>query len=247
MAIAAAPPPIPAEALRWHRCQRVRGHGVASGTAPGSPYPAGTIALQIPHFARLGLDLSSCHPGTLNLRVPGGRWLLRQPAWHVERLAWTTLHPPETFSFWPCLLRWRQPSSCPAVTCHQPAAPVAGWIYRPDPATKERHHQPDDQLEVLAPWIEAVGHDAALELELELGVDGRHCRLIEPVRLRSRLLEFLKFRVLAAQEGFFAGFDGAEGATALRRWLGSQGCAELLDLEDAELLGVLHTARQLYT
>jgi hypothetical protein len=50
---------IPPHALRWHRCQRVSGHGVASGQAAASPYPAGTIALQSPHFASLGLDLSS--------------------------------------------------------------------------------------------------------------------------------------------------------------------------------------------
>jgi hypothetical protein len=239
MAAAPADPhPIPAAALRWHRCQRVRGHGVASGTAADSPYPAGTIALQAPHFARLGLDLSGCHPGTLNLRVAGGRWQLRQPAWHVEHLAWTPLHPPETFSFWPCLLRWSPPAAGP-----QLPGPVAGWIYRPDPATKERHHQPEDQLEVLTPWIEAVQQCAVLEL----GVDSRRCRLIEPARLRSRLLEFLKFRVLAAQESFFSGFEGEAAAPALRRWLASQGCADLLDLEDGELLAVLDTARQLYT
>jgi hypothetical protein len=228
---------IPADALRWHRCQRVHGHGVASGQAAGSPYPAGTIALQAPHFARLGFDLCGCHPGTLNLRVPGGRWQLRHPVWHVEHLRWTALHPPETFSFWPCLLRWSPLPSNP-----QPQPPVAGWIYRPDPATKQRHVQPDDQLEVLAPWIAAVDQGASLEL----GVDGRHCRLIQPARQRSRLLEFLKFRVLAAQEQFFADFQGPGAPEALRRWLDSQGCVDGLGLADDELLAVLQTARQLY-
>jgi hypothetical protein len=242
MAAASAAATIPAEALRWHRCQRVRGHGVASGQAATSPYPAGTIALQTPHFARLGLDLSGCHPATLNLRVPGGRWRLRHPAWHVERLHWTPLHPPETFSFWPCLLGW-QPLPCGSPEEGQaPAPPVAGWIYRPDPATKARHFQPADQLEVLAPWIPAVEQGA----RLELGVDSRHCRLIQPARLRSRLLEFLKFRVLAAQDGFFGEFQGPGAAPALRRWLRSQGCADLLELDDDELLAVLESARRLY-
>ncbi|MFO8238078.1 MAG: hypothetical protein R6U00_07485 [Prochlorococcaceae cyanobacterium] len=239
--MAAGPPTpeglIPPEALRWHRCLRVRGHGVASGQAAASPYPAGTIALQSPHFARLGLDLSACHPATLNLRVPGGRWQLQQPAWHVERLRWTSLHPPETFSFWPCLLRWPATPSCPG-----PQAPLAGWIYRPDPATKARHHQPSDQLEVLAPWIGAVEQG----LPLELGVDGRHCRLIPTAALRGRVLEFLKFRVLAAQDRFFTGFQGPEAASALRRWLVSQGCGDGLELDDGELLAVLQTARELY-
>jgi hypothetical protein len=57
-------------------------------------------------------------------------------------------------------------------------------------------------LELLAPWIPGL-HPGA---ELELGVDPRRCRLIDPVRLRARLLEFLKFRVLAAQEEFFEAF-----------------------------------------
>lgn len=228
---------IPSEALRWHRCQRVSGHGVASGQAAASPYPAGTIALQSPHFARLGLDLSGCHPGTLNLRVPGGRWQLQHPAWHFERLRWTSLHPPETFSFWPCLLGWQPTASCP-----QPQPPVSGWIYRPDPATKARHHQSADQLEVLAPWIGVV----QLGVPLELGVDGRHCRLIPTAALRGRVLEFLKFRVLAAQEQFFAGFQGPEAASALRHWLACQGCADGRELDDTELLAVLQRARELY-
>ena len=240
MAAGSAAVTIPAEALRWHRCQRVRGHGVASGQAPASPYPAGTIALQTPHFARLGLDLSGCHPATLNLRVPGGHWQLQRPSWHVERMRWTPLHPPETFSFWPCLLRW-QPLPCGSPGEAQ-AQPVAGWIYRPDPATKTRHFQPADQLEVLSPWIAAVDQGA----RLELGVDGRHCRLIETARLRSRLLEFLNFRVLAAQEQFFAEFQGPGAAASLRRWLAARGCREGLELDDGELLAVLQTARRLY-
>lgn len=228
---------IPPHALRWHRCQRVSGHGVASGQAAASPYPAGTIALQSPHFARLGLNLSSVYPGTLNLRVPGGRWQLQHPAWHIEHLRWTSLHPPETFSFWPCLLRW--PPSRP---CSAQSPPLAGWIYRPDPATKARHHQPTDQLEVLAPWIEALEQ----ELPLQLGVDGRHCRWIPTAALRARVLEFLKFRVLAAQESFFTGFQGPEAASALRRWLARQGCSAARELDDCELLAVLQAARELY-
>ncbi len=232
---------IPPHALRWHRCQRVRGHGVASGQAAASPYPAGTIALQSPHFARLGLDLSSLYPGTLNLRVPGGRWQLQLPAWHIERLRWTSLHPPETFSFWPCLLRWPTGSPSPG-PCPSPPPPLAGWIYRPDPATKARHHQPADQLEVLAPWIGALEQG----LPLELGVDDRHCRWIPTAAQRGRVLEFLKFRVLAAQESFFTGFQGPEAATALRRWLARQGCREGSELDDSELLAVLQAARALY-
>ena len=174
-----APPAIPVEHLRWHRCRRRTGHGVASGRAADSPYPAGSIGLQRPLLARLGLDLGDCFNGTLNLGVDAGVWSLSEPAVRVEHLAWTPLHPPETFSFWPCLLRW------PAA-----ARPLAGWIYRPHPETKQAHHQPADQLEVLLPFIADL---PALESEppgLELGVDGRHCRLLEVLQTSSdRVLE----------------------------------------------------------
>ncbi len=47
--------------LRWHAAVLVQGHGVASGKAV-SPYPKGTIEMQLPFFAALGLDLSSYWP-----------------------------------------------------------------------------------------------------------------------------------------------------------------------------------------
>jgi hypothetical protein len=224
-----------AERWCWHRCRLVAGHGVASGQASASPYPAGTIALQSPHFQRAGLDLGACFPGTLNLAFPGGAWRLREPSWHVPALRWTDRHPPETFSFWPCALRWSGA-----------AAPVEGWIYWPHPETKQRHFQPPDRLEVLAPWIPGI----ASAQELELGVDGRRCRLLHPARLRARLLEFLKFRVLAAQEEFFAAFGGAEptpdALAALRHWLSSQNFRSAEDLSDGDLRTTLVQARHLY-
>ena len=226
-------PPISAAALRWHRGLLVAGHGVASGRAADSPYPAGTIALQRPHFAALGLDLADCHPGTLNLSFPGGLWRLSQPAFQVEQLAWTHLHPPETFSFWPCRLRLE-------------GAETAGWIYWPHPETKERHFQEPDRLEILAPFLQGLAPGIALEL----GVDGRRCRLVQPARLKARLLEFLKFRVLAAQEQFFTTLgpadQPAEVAEGLRTWLAEVNWRDALDLSDADLLATLEMARRLY-
>jgi hypothetical protein len=225
-------PIVPApETPVWHRCRLVSGHGVASGRAPDCPYPGGSIALQLPQFARQGLDLSGCHRGTLNLAFAGGRWCLRQPSWCFEQLRWTDRHPPETFSFWPVLLRW----------CAGPD-PVPGWLYRPHPETKRAHHQPQDRLEVLAPWIEGIAEMQGLEL----GVDGRRCRLVQPATLSARLLEFLKFRVLAAQACFFEAFAAPDGLAVFRRWLADQGGPGALDLTDAELLAVLEQARRLY-
>ena len=51
----------------WLTGRLCAGHGVASGTSNDSPYPDGTIRMQFPVFQSLGLDLSDCYFGTLNL------------------------------------------------------------------------------------------------------------------------------------------------------------------------------------
>lgn len=214
--------------LRWWEGELVAGHGVASGRANDSPYPAGTIQLQRPHFAAAGIDLSPFEPATLNLAFRGGRWRLRQPDHHVEQLRWTDRHPPETFSFWRCQLR----------RSGAQAAPLAALIYVPHPETKRAHLQPEGLLELLAPPLGPVTPGE----RFQLGVDPRRCTLLQPARLRARLLEFLKFRVLAAQESFFHHHDPAQ----LRAWL-AQHWPEACDLSDGELAATLDQARQLYT
>ena len=66
-------------------------------------------------------------------------------------------------------------------------------------------------------------------------------------RLRARLLEFLKFRVLASQDAFFEPWQRADGndAERFRQWLAGL-WPEALKLSDAELLAVLEQARSLY-
>lgn len=219
--------------VRWYEGRLVAGHGVASGHAAGSPYPAGTIALQAPLFAGYGLDLSGYFSGTLNLDFSPGEWRLQDPDHHVVELRWTDRHPQETFSFWHCRLR-RLPLS----------AEVAALIYYPHPETKQAHHQAAAVLELLAPPLADVRPGE----RWAVGVDRRRCRLIQPARLRARLLEFLKFRVLAAQESFFsaAGADPGADLLALRRWL-AQTWPEACDLSDHDLRLTLQQARQLYT
>jgi hypothetical protein len=245
--------------LVWVRCTLGVGHGVASGRAASSPYPAGTIALQTPFFRAHGIDLSPFFAGTLNLEAAGRAWRLSEPAARVEQLRWSEHHPPETFSFWPCRLRLARPGSAPI-----PASPTGGappqpatdaaagasitteaLIYHPHPETKRAHHQREGCLEVLAPWLGPLPSGSVIEL----GVDPRRCRLIDPARLRARLLEFLKFRVLAAQEAFFTGFRQPQAAAIdpalVRAWLAPL-WPEALDLNDADLLLTLEQARSLY-
>lgn len=223
----------------WHRAQLQRGYGVASGQAPDSPYPAGTIALQAPLFAAHGIDLSPYFAGTLNLGFSDTRWQLQDPDARVERLRWTELHPPETFSFWRAALRWADLEQ-----------PIPVLIYWPHPETKRNHHHSADRLEVLAPWID----DLAARQNLELGVDGRRCRRLQPQRLQARLLEALKFRVLASQAEFYRAFglqpqrlnDASPAALeAFRAWIATvepQACG----LNAPELLAVLRSAWTLY-
>jgi len=212
---------------RWWNGRLCQGHGVASGRAADSPYPAGTIALQTPFFAAAGLDLSPFQAATLNLDFGPAEWRLSQPDLQLPHLRWTDRHPPETFSFWHCLLRRDQ----------EPQTIHAALIYHPDPGTKRAHHQAAGVLELLAPPLGPVQPGE----RFAIGVDHRRARLVQPARLRARLLEFLKFRVLAAQEAFFL-----EGEQALRPWL-AQHWPEACDLSDADLARTLEQARFLYT
>jgi len=238
-------------ALLWVPCRLGRGHGVASGRSAESPYPGGTIALQTPWFRERGVDLSPYYAGTLNLEARGS-WSLREPEARIDDLRWTEHHPPETFSFWRCRLRLPvlQPDGTPDAGGLSGAG-IEALIYHPHPETKQAHHQPQSCLEVLAPWLGPLQPGCPVEL----GVDPRRCRLIDSVRLRARLLEFLKFRVLAAQAEFFTAFlmPGDSAATGrgsidparVRRWLSSL-FPEALALSDADLLATLEQAWGLY-
>lgn len=86
--------------------------------------------------------------------------------------------------------------------------------------------------------------------ELVFRTTGMALEGAEAARARSVLLEFLKFRVLAAQEEFFTALgvdqEPADVAAALRRWLAAVHWRDALDLSDADLLATLATARRLY-
>ena len=149
--------------LRWHSAVLLAGHGVASGQALDraeprlSPYPKGTIAMQTPFFAALGLDLSPYWPGTLNLSFSPAELQLTNPDYSFPDLEWTNLHPPETFSFWKVRLR----------SVELLDFDVPGLVYRPHPETKIRHWQNTSVLEILAPYLDGV----CLGQRLELGVN----------------------------------------------------------------------------
>jgi hypothetical protein len=137
----------------------VPGHGVASGSAVSSPYPLGSIAMQMPFFAAHGLDLSPCWAGTLNVSIAPMAWSLLRADYCFAHLAWTHLHPAETFSFVHLHLSWR----------HQR---VPAWLYYPHPETKAAHHQSTSVMEIIAPRLEGLGYGDAVGLEFPVGAVG---------------------------------------------------------------------------
>lgn len=119
------------------------GHGVASGRSAGTasnPYPQGSIAMQVPFFKALGLDLSPCFLGTINLDIAPQSWQLLQADHCFEKLRWTDLHPPETFSFLAMQVQWL-------------GAWHAGWLYYPHIETKATHFQSRSVMELLCPKL----------------------------------------------------------------------------------------------
>ena len=94
-------------------------------------------------------------------------------------------------------------------------------------------------VEVLAPPLDGIAPGCRLNLHDPL--DRLTC--IDSLRLEARLLEFLKFRVLAAQQEFFR---QTESGPARRSWLATHH-HEALQLGDADLDRVWNQARTLYT
>ncbi len=131
----------------------VRGYGVASGQGAGNPYPAGTIVLQQPFFAARGLDLTPYHLGTLNVSIAPATFQMLQPAYLFRQVEWTTLHPPEDFSFAQCRLTFN-------------ATRYDGWVYYPHPETKERHIQHPSMLELIMPSVPQIGYGDAVHITL---------------------------------------------------------------------------------
>jgi len=123
----------------------VQGHQVASGAAASSPYPGGTIALQMPFFKELGLDLSHYYVGTINISLAPAQVTLLEPDYHFEHLEWTSVVPPESFSFVQCLLMYNRQE-------------YAAMIYYPHPETKVVHFQNSSIVEVIAPFIDNISY-----------------------------------------------------------------------------------------
>ncbi len=120
----------------------VAGHGAASGVG-SDRYPEGTLAVQLPVFAELGLDLRSAFLGTINVDTEPLTFVPGTPDHTFTDVAWTEAIPPETFSFFRC-----------RIVVDDTAHP--GWVYRPHPETKVEHQQPATVCECIAPYLRGI-------------------------------------------------------------------------------------------
>ncbi len=128
----------------------VSGHRVASGQASDSPYPKGTIEMQMPYFQALGVDLSPFYPGTLNVSIAPYRFQL-VPQQTLHQVKWSPEHAAESFSLVPIGLTWQQQT-------------YRGLVYYPHPETKINHFQDPAVLELLLPLVPGIAGGSQVTL-----------------------------------------------------------------------------------
>jgi hypothetical protein len=129
------------------------GYQVASGQSKNSPYDKGTLEIQQPYFKELGLDLSDCYLGTINVSIAPHTFKVLEPKYTFPHLKWHTDYPAETFSFSPCLVEHRDAS-------------VQGFVYYPHPETKIGHFQDPSVIEIIAPRLPGMEYGDRLTLKL---------------------------------------------------------------------------------
>ena len=129
----------------------VQGHQVAS--RPSREYPYSSLEKQKPFFKKLGLDLYEYFNGTLNISITPVEFEMSAPEITFELVEWTDLHPPETFSFSRCKVRFDGKG-------------YKGWVYYPHPETKKTHFQNPSLIEVITYEIPHIQYGDAIEVEI---------------------------------------------------------------------------------
>lgn len=132
----------------------IPGHRVASGQAEDSPYPMGTIAMQVPYFKAQGLDLSAFHSATLNLSISPHQFSIIKPDYEFKQVAWAEGFPCEDFSFIKCEIMYHQ-------------VWYKGYVYYPHPETKIDHFQDESTLEIIAEYIEGLCYENRVRLRIK--------------------------------------------------------------------------------
>lgn len=129
----------------------VKGYRVASGISKNSPYPAGSIKMQIPYFKKLGLDLYNYHPATLNINIFPKKFELINPEYTFRNVKWFADKPAEDFSF----------SACKII--HKNKI-YEGYVYYPRPETKTAHFHDESTIEIITKYIKDVYYSSNIKL-----------------------------------------------------------------------------------
>jgi hypothetical protein len=129
----------------------VKGYQVAS--RPSKEYPYSALEKQKPFFKALGLDLYEYYNGTLNISIAPVVFEMSAPEFTFEFVEWTDLHPPETFSFSRCKVKFG-------------GNEYDGWVYYPHPETKKSHFQNPSLIEIISYEIPNIKYGDSVEIEI---------------------------------------------------------------------------------
>ena len=131
-----------------------KGHQVASGKAINSPFPEGTISMQIAYFLEKIPALSECFLATLNVDIQPKTFSLIHPTYTFQNIKWSQEYAAEDFSLTPCTIIYDDKE-------------YASFHYYPHPETKIGHFHNDSILEVIAPYIEGIQYGDLLKLQID--------------------------------------------------------------------------------
>lgn len=139
-----------------NKARVIKGYGVASGQNGDIRFPGGTILMQKGHFKALGLDLDRFFMGTLNIDIAPLKYIIRKPKYFFPKVNWTDHLNPENFFFFDLVLYYH-------------GNKYAGYIYMPDPSTKQEHIQGSTSLELILPEVGGIAQGAEVEIEVNPG------------------------------------------------------------------------------
>ncbi|QBY06002.1 hypothetical protein E2K93_17245 [Thalassotalea sp. HSM 43] len=131
----------------------VKGHQIASGQNPNTPYKDGSIVIQAPLFKQHGVNIDHMYKATINLDIAPYQLSIVEPDHQIIDLPWCDAIAPETFSFCHCQLNVNEQT-------------YAGLIYYPHPETKPDHFQRAHVVEVIAPFIKEIQYGSQVTLNV---------------------------------------------------------------------------------
>lgn len=131
----------------------IKGYMVASGLRTDSPYPEGSIRMQLPFFNERDLNLSLLFSATLNVSIRPKKFVMENPRYTFRNVKWSPQHSPEDFSFSPCRVLYK--NRCDS-----------GFVYYPHPETKLDHHHDPSTLEIITTYIKDIYYGARVDIQI---------------------------------------------------------------------------------